>query len=382
MGDQRAKLLGIGTGAAVGLLLAAGFAGAAGSQRVGHGGGAVQSFFGAVAGLAIALATGREGAASLRGPALLPAETGSAPNSPKKASAPAPEPFGSPNRRSSRAAVEMPDSPRKMVLLDMPGAGTSGDGSNGGVPGGATDGSRPGTGPSGARQRSRWGGTERCAKSAIAWCVLLCVVEGFAAAPGVGQGGRTDFLAPLEAGLAGPVWALGLALSRAALPGEHLSALLLAVALLTVQPLATLSIVSPGAGAAPYGPAASTLLAFVRSALLTFLAGFVATRVFARARRLAPREAQAGLLWGLLLVFLYQALVVMAGLPAFHPLLGTKAGAGTVGSEGGGRPVLRRAERSPCSRSAVTGGGGIWEGDSAPPRPPPPPPPPPPASSE
>ena len=336
MGDQRAKLLGIGTGAAIGLLLAAGFAGVAGSQRVGYGRGAVQSFSGAVAGLAIALATGREGAASLRGAPLLPAETGSAPSSPKKASAPAPEPFGSPNRRSSRAAVEMPDSPRKMVLLDMPGAGTSGEGSNGGVPGGATDCSRAGTGPSGARQRSRWGGTERCVKSAIAWCVLLCVVEGFAVAPGMGQGGRTDFLAPLETGLAGPVWALGLALSRAALPGEHLSALLLAVALLTVQPLATLSVVSPGAGAAPYGPAASTLLAFARSALLTFLAGFVATRVFVRARRLAPREAQAGLLWGLFLVFLYQALVVMAGLPAFHPLLGAMAGAGTVGSGGGG----------------------------------------------
>ena len=123
-----------------------------------------------------------------------------------------------------------------------------------------------------------------------------------------------------------------LSLVRAALPGEPLSAMLLAVALLAVQPLAALSVL-PGA-ATPPGPATASLLVFVRHGLLAFLAGFTSTRVFARARRLGPREAPAGLLWGLVLVSLYEGLVLFSGLKCFdHPLV--VVGKGASGGEAG-----------------------------------------------
>ena len=333
VGERMAKLLGVATGAAVGLLLVAGVSGV-----VGAGAGGLLSwegFSGAVVGLAVALASGGVGAASLRGQALMPAETSSAPSSPSKKGGGAPEPFGSPKRRNSRA-LEMPDSPRRMVLLDMPGGVANHAQGNGAeAPAGATGAAGmagDGGGGSVGRQRARWRGVERDAKSALAWCALFCVVEGFSAAPGVGTAGHRGFFAPLEAGLAGPVWVLGLSLVRAALPGEPLSAMLLAVALLAIQPLAALSVL-PGA-ATPPGPATSSLLVFARNALLAFLAGFISTRVFARARRLGPREAPAGLLWGLLLVGLYEGLVLLAGLQGFyHPP--AAAGKGASGGEAG-----------------------------------------------
>ena len=333
VGERMAKLLGVATGAAVGLLLTAGVSGV-----VGAGAGGLltwEGFSGAAAGLAVALVSGGVGTASLRGPALMAAETSSAPSSPSKKGGGAPEPFGSPKRRNSRA-LEMPDSPRRMVLLDMPGGFSNHAQGNGAeAPAGANGAAGmagDGGGSSVARQRARLRGVERDGKNALAWCALFCVVEGFSAAPGVGAGGHRGFFAPLEAGLAGPVWVLGLSLVRAALPGEPLSAMLLAVALLAVQPLAALSVL-PGA-ATPPGPATASLLVFVRHALLAFLAGFTSTRVFARARRLGPREAPAGLLWGLVLVSLYEGLVLFSGLKGFyHPLV--LVGKGASGGEAG-----------------------------------------------
>ena len=330
--ERMAKLMGVATGAAVGLLLAASISGGTGA------GGALswEGFSGAAAGLAAALASGGAGGATLRGPALMPAETGSAPASPSKKGGGAPEPFGSPKRRSSRA-VEVPDSPRRMVLLDMPGGGSNHAQGNGAdAPAGANGSAGvagEGGGTSVPRQRALLRGVGRDAKSALAWCALLCVVEGFSAAPGVGAGGRRGIFAPLEAGLAGPVWFLGLALVRAALPGEPLSAALLAVALLAVQPLAALSVL-PGATIPP-PPATASLLVFARHALLAFLAGFASTRVFARARRLGPREASAGLLWGLVLVGLYECLVLLADLRGFYQPLAVGGESASGGGEAG-----------------------------------------------